>query len=63
MRTPLHAGGLHSRTLQTQGGQTLTLERRYGVCPVCATGLFPLDDELALLPGALTPASKKAWCA
>jgi hypothetical protein len=39
--SPLQAGGLHSRTLQTQGGQTLTFERRYGVCPVCETGLFP----------------------
>jgi hypothetical protein len=39
--TPLHARGLQSRTLHTHGGQTLTLQRRYGVCPVCATGLFP----------------------
>jgi hypothetical protein len=39
--SPLQAGGLHSRTLQTQGGQTLTFARRYGRCPVCETGLFP----------------------
>ncbi len=39
--SPLQAGGLHSRTLQTHGGQTLTFERRYGLCPVCETGLFP----------------------
>ena len=37
----LQADGLHARTLQTQGGQSLTFERRYGHCPVCATGLFP----------------------
>ena len=30
-------------------------ERRYGVCPVCGTGFFPLDKELALAPGHLTP--------
>ena len=39
--SPLHAGGLHTRTLQTHGGQSLTLERRYGVCPVCETGFCP----------------------
>ena len=30
-----------ARTLQTHGGQELTLERSYGVCPACGTGLFP----------------------
>ncbi len=39
--TPLQAGGLHARTLQTHGGQSLTFEHRYGLCPVCETGLFP----------------------
>lgn len=38
---PLQPRDTHSRTLQTHGGQTLTFERRYGVCPVCETGLFP----------------------
>jgi YgiT-type zinc finger domain-containing protein len=33
--------GSQSRTLQTHGGQDLTLERHYGECPVCGTGLFP----------------------
>jgi len=39
--SPLQPRGTHARTLQTHGGQILTLERRYGVCSVCATGLFP----------------------
>ena len=39
--SPLQLRGAHLRTLQTHGGQTLTLERQYGVCPVCQTGLFP----------------------
>ncbi|MCA1598173.1 MAG: hypothetical protein LC769_03990 [Chloroflexi bacterium] len=39
--SPVEPRGLHARTLQTHGGQSLTLERRYGVCPVCETGLFP----------------------
>ncbi len=39
--SPLQAAGLHSRTLQTHGGQTLTFERRYGRCPGWETGLFP----------------------
>jgi hypothetical protein len=38
---PLESKGSKSRTLQTHGGQTLTLERSYAVCPVCSTGLFP----------------------
>jgi hypothetical protein len=33
--------GGHARQLQTHGGQRLTLQRKYGVCPVCQTGLFP----------------------
>jgi predicted RNA-binding Zn-ribbon protein involved in translation (DUF1610 family) len=44
-----------ARELVTQHNQVLQLERSYGVCPTCETGLFPLDDELELLPGALTP--------
>jgi hypothetical protein len=27
----------------------------YGVCPVCQTGLFPLDEELELVAGHFTP--------
>lgn len=38
---PLEQRGTHPRTLQTHGGQTLTLSRSYGVCSVCGTGLFP----------------------
>lgn len=33
--------GTQSRTLQTHGGQDLTLTRSYGVCPACNSGLFP----------------------
>jgi len=39
--TPLEERGTHSRTLLTHGGQELTLERSYGVCPSCGSGLFP----------------------
>lgn len=38
---PFERTGTKTRTLQTHGGQTLTLERTYGSCPVCTTGLFP----------------------
>lgn len=38
---PLEATGTKPRTLQTHGGQTLTMERPYGVCPACAAGFFP----------------------
>ena len=39
--TPLDERGTHPRSLLTQGGQHLRLERSYGVCPACASGLFP----------------------
>lgn len=39
--TPLQARGAHGRDLQTQGGQTVSLSRDYGVCPTCGGGLFP----------------------
>jgi YgiT-type zinc finger domain-containing protein len=39
--TPLDERGTHPRTLLTDGGQELTLERSYGVCPSCGSGLFP----------------------
>jgi hypothetical protein len=38
---PLEGRGAKSRTLQTHGGQALTMERAYGVCPACAAGRFP----------------------
>jgi hypothetical protein len=39
--TALVDHGPHRRSLHTHGGQQLTLDRSYGVCPVCETGLFP----------------------
>lgn len=39
--TPLVKRGKHSRSLQGRGGQEIRLERSYGTCPVCGTGLFP----------------------
>ena len=29
------------RELQTHGGETISLERQYGVCPKCGQGFFP----------------------
>ena len=43
------------RHLVTQHNQTLEFERSYGVCPHAEQAFFPLDDELELLPGELTP--------
>jgi hypothetical protein len=42
-------------TAQTSGGAQVTIERRYGTCPRCGVGLFPLDEGLGLLAGSLTP--------
>jgi uncharacterized protein with PIN domain len=37
----LQKKGKKKRQLQTQEGQTIELEREYGVCPKCGQGLFP----------------------
>lgn len=39
--TPLKGRGQKPRVLQTQGGQDVTLQREYGVCPQCGAGFFP----------------------
>ena len=35
--------------------QPVELRRGRGVCPACGVGFSPLDEELALVPGTLTP--------
>ena len=40
--TPLQPRGKEPRELTTEYDQVIRLERRYGVCPKCETGLFPL---------------------
>jgi len=40
-RTALQARGMHHRHLQSAGGHDLDLQRSYGTCPACGTGLFP----------------------
>ena len=37
----LASSGKRKRRLQTLGGQEVTLEREYGVCPACGGKLFP----------------------
>lgn len=37
----LYKRGKQTRSLQGRGGKEIRLERSYGVCPVCGTGLFP----------------------
>ena len=37
----LAPSGKRRRRLQTLGGQEITLERQYGVCPACGGKLFP----------------------
>ena len=39
--TPLQARGKQKRTLQGNGGQSVTISRTYGTCPKCGEGLFP----------------------
>lgn len=51
----LQARGRSERGVVTHGGAEVRLRRSYATCPRCGGGSFPLDDELALLPGALTP--------
>jgi hypothetical protein len=40
-QTPLHSRGKRQRNLQAVGGEKVTLNREYGTCPSCGTGLFP----------------------
>lgn len=54
-QVPLQARGQQTRTLQGNGGESVTLLRTYGACPKCGESFFPLDEELALLPGTLAP--------
>ena len=39
--TPLILRGKRPRQLKTHGGQQITLERSYGLCPTCKKGLCP----------------------
>jgi RNase P subunit RPR2 len=39
--TALVSRGKQKRRLQTQGGRSLELERSYGTCPTCGSGVFP----------------------
>lgn len=39
--SPLEERTVAARALVTQQNQLLRLERSYGVCPTCGTGLFP----------------------
>ena len=39
--TVLQARGLSDRTLQTQGGAEVRLQRSYASCPQCGDGTFP----------------------
>ncbi len=38
---PLVLRGKRTRHLKTYGGQTLALDRSYGMCPTCHQGFFP----------------------
>src|SRR6266487_3737744 len=40
-QTPLVLRGKRARQLRTSGGQNITLERSYAICPTCKKGLFP----------------------
>jgi YgiT-type zinc finger domain-containing protein len=47
--------GEQERSIQVVGGEEVKLKRAYAVCPSCGEGIFPLDEELELLPGGLSP--------
>ncbi len=38
---PLQARGKHTRTVQGNGGECVTLTRTYGTCSTCGRGFFP----------------------
>jgi len=45
--------GQRERSLLGKDGGMLRLRRSYQSCPACGTELFPLDEELGLVPGSL----------
>lgn len=47
--------GEQERRIQVVGGGEVKLKRAYAVCPDCGAGIFPLDEELELLTGSLSP--------
>ncbi len=47
--------GKKKRKLETTGGQEIEFEREYVTCQSCGHGFFPLDEELELQAGKLTP--------
>src|SRR5216684_6200379 len=47
--------GPSERRLLTTRGQESRLRRSYAHCPACGLELFPLDEELGLLPQRCTP--------
>ena len=51
----LVGNGTKKRKLQTRGGREVGIEQEYGICPKCGQGFFPLDEELDLLPGMVSP--------
>ena len=40
--------GRHTRTLQSNGGACIPLERTYGTCPQCGSGGFPPGRRMGL---------------
>lgn len=47
--------GTHTRTRTTHRDTPVRLARDYAQCSACGAGLSPLDEDLGLLPGALSP--------
>jgi hypothetical protein len=56
---PLVARGERTRWLQTNGGEAVKLTRTYGTCPSVGEAFFPLDEQLGLLSGGLTPRTEE----
>ena len=58
--TALVSRGRGRRHLETHGGVEITLERRYGVCPACQTGLFPPGSGTGAAAGPSDPPPARA---
>jgi hypothetical protein len=52
---PLTARGQHTRHVVTQEGRDVALTRTYGTARVAGAGFSPLDEQLALPAGTLSP--------
>lgn len=60
-QVPLRPHGTRPRRLQGRGGASVDLDRTYGVCPQCGTGVFPPGPSAGGAHGAADADDGDLW--